>query len=59
MIIEETIFRKKPILVIKDDEGKRILFSAGLNKVRVVLENFDSLKSFFDKYNIISKDIIK
>jgi hypothetical protein len=51
MIIEETIFRKKPILVIKDDEGKRIIFSAGLNKCKTILENIEAVKAFVDKYN--------
>lgn len=51
MIIEETEFRKKPILVIKNDAGRR-LFSAGFNKIKTILENIEILKSFFDKYNV-------
>ena len=51
MIISETEFRKKQILVIKSDDGKRILFSAGLSKIKVILENLVSLQFFFDKYN--------
>jgi hypothetical protein len=52
MIIEETEFRGKPILVIKDEENKRILFSAGLNKCKLILEQLEAIKSFIDKYNI-------
>lgn len=51
MRIEETEFRKKPILVIKDDNGKRILFSAGLNKVKLIVANLITLQSFINKHD--------
>ena len=51
MLIEETTFKNKPILVIRDDEGKRILFSAGLKKIKTILANVVTLQSFAEKYN--------
>ena len=57
MIIEETEFRKKPILVIKSDDGKRILFSAGVPKCNLIIEQLSALKTFIDKYNIKSDEI--
>lgn len=53
MIIGETEFRKKPILVIKTDDSKRILFSAGLNKIITILANIEALKAFVDKHTKI------
>ena len=50
MLISETEFRKQKILVIKTDDGKRILFSAGLKKIKVILENIEALKNFVEKY---------
>ena len=49
MLIEETKFRDKPILVIKDDKGRRF-FSAGVTKCKIIIENIESIKTFIDKY---------
>ena len=53
MIIEETEFKGKPILAIKTDDSKRILFSAGLNKVNLILNNIEALREFSIKYKAI------
>ena len=50
MIIEEQVFKDKPIFVIKNEKG-RIFFSAGLTKIKLILENVESLKTFLDKHN--------
>lgn len=50
MIIEEQIFKDKPILTIKNEKG-RIFFSAGLMKIKLILENIEALKTFVDKHN--------
>ena len=50
MLIEETEFRKQKILVIKTEDGKRILFSAGLKKCKVIIENIEPIKTFIEKY---------
>jgi hypothetical protein len=53
MLIEEVTFHKKPILVISTDDKKRILFSAGLNKINLILNNIEALKAFADKYKVV------
>ena len=50
MLIQETEFKKHKILVIKDDSGKRILFSAGLNKINTILSNIEALREFSIKH---------
>lgn len=50
MIIEEQVFKDKPILVIKNEKG-RIFFSAGLTKIKLILENIETLKAFLGKHN--------
>ncbi len=48
MLIQETEFHKKPILVFKTDDSKRILFSAGVNKIKIIIEHIEALKSFVE-----------
>lgn len=50
MLIEEQEFKTKPILVIKNEKG-RIFFSAGLTKIKLILENIETLKAFVEKHN--------
>lgn len=49
MVIEEIIFKEKPILVIKNEKG-RIFFSAGVTKIKLILENIEILKTFLSKH---------
>ena len=51
MKITEGEFRGKPIFIIKTDDEKRILFSAGLKKCQLILENLEALKLFIDRYS--------
>ena len=55
MLIEETEFKNHKILVIKDDSGKRILFSAGLNKINLIIDNIEALKAFAIKYKVVNE----
>lgn len=48
LTITEGEFKGKPILTIRND--KRILFSAGLNKLKVVLGNIEAIKEFVAKH---------
>ncbi len=45
--IEETEFKKHKILSFK--EGKRIYFSAGVEKCQLILENIEAIKAFVAK----------
>jgi hypothetical protein len=49
MIIEEGVFRKKPIFIIRNDE-RRILFSAGLTKLRLISEHLLEIKDFIARH---------
>jgi len=51
MIVEETEFKGKPVLVLKNDENERYPFSFGLSKARKVLEGYDAIKAFVDKHD--------
>lgn len=51
MIVEETEFKGKPVLVLKNDENERYPFSFGLSKARKVLEAFDDIKAFVEKHD--------
>jgi hypothetical protein len=57
MVIEEQVFKNKPIMVIKNEKG-RIFFSAGLTKIKLILENIETLKAFVDKHNEPKEPII-
>lgn len=45
-MIEQGIFRGKPIFIIKND--KRILLSFGLRKAQLILDNIPAIKEFVD-----------
>jgi len=51
MIVEETEFKGKPVLVLKNDENERYPFSFGLSKARKVLEAYDDIKAFVEKHD--------
>ena len=51
MQIQETTFKGKAILVISSDDGKRIFFSAGINKVNTILTYIGALNQFSIKYS--------
>ncbi len=51
MIIEETEYKGKPVLVIKNDENDRFPFSFGMSKARKIVENFDRIKAFVEKHD--------
>ena len=48
MLIETVIYHEQPILVFKG-EKERILFSAGIKKLKLILENINSIKEFVEK----------
>ncbi len=50
MIIEESEYQGKPVMIIKNDENDRFPFSFGLSKARKVIESIDSIKAFVAKH---------
>jgi len=51
MIIEESTYQGKPLLVIKNDENDRFPFSFGLGKAKKILESVEEIKAFVAKYD--------
>jgi hypothetical protein len=49
MIIEESEYMGKPMLVIKNDENDRFPFSFGLSKAKKMLGAVDQIKAFVEK----------
>jgi hypothetical protein len=49
MIIEESEYMGKPMLVIKNDENDRFPFSFGLSKAKKMLGAIDQIKAFVEK----------
>lgn len=49
MLIEEGVFKDKPVLTLKNDENDRYPFTFGLSKARKILEAFDAVKAFVEK----------
>jgi len=52
MLIEESEFKGKPVLVIKNDENERYPFSFGLSKARKILASYDEIKAFVEKHDV-------
>ena len=50
-IISETTFKEKPVLVIKRTDEDPYPFSFGMSKAKLIVENFDEIKKFVDKYS--------
>lgn len=49
MLIEESQFQGKAILIIKNDENDRFPFSFGLSKAKKILGAIDQIKAFVEK----------
>ena len=49
MLIEESEYMGKPMLVIRNDENDRFPFSFGLAKARKILGSIDQIKAFVEK----------
>jgi hypothetical protein len=48
-MIERTLFKDKPILVITDDEKKYRRISIGTFKAKLILKNLEEIKKFVDE----------
>lgn len=48
-IVKETEYKGKPYLTIEDDT-KTFPFNIGLLKAHWIIQNFDAIKAFYEKY---------
>jgi hypothetical protein len=51
MMVERSEFKGKPIIILKRDEEEKFPFSFGLNKAKLIVENFEEIKKFVEEYN--------
>jgi hypothetical protein len=51
MIVEESEYQGKPVLVIKIDEKDRFPFTFGLSKARKILNSIEDIKKFVEKHD--------
>ena len=51
MIIEESEYKGKPLIVLKNDENDRFPFQFGVSKARKVLEAHDAIAAFVKKHS--------
>ena len=50
MIIEESEYKGKPVLVMKRDETDKFPFSFGMAKAKMILENLQAIRDFVAKH---------
>ena len=58
MIVEESEYRGKPVLTIKNDEQDRFPFTFGLAKARKILESIEDIKKFVEKHDKPEEELI-
>jgi hypothetical protein len=51
MLIEESEYMGKPMLVLKNDDKDRFPFSFGLAKAKKILEAVEDIKKFVEKHD--------
>jgi hypothetical protein len=51
MIIQESEYQGKPVLIIKNDENDRFPFSFGVSKAKKILDSIDAIRAFVEKNN--------
>ena len=51
MIIEESEFRGKSVLTIKNDEQDRFPFTFGLAKAKKIMGSIEDIKKFVEKHD--------
>ena len=49
-MIEYLTYKKKPILLIKNDTNNLVKISFGIKKAKLILENMEAIKKFVEKY---------
>ena len=51
MLIEESEYMGKPMLVLKNDDKDRFPFSFGLSKAKKIVESIEDIKKFVAKHD--------
>jgi len=51
MIVQESEYKGKAILVIKRNEDEKYPFSFGLAKAKIILESIEDIKAFVEKHD--------
>lgn len=49
MIIGRSEYKGKPIIVFKRTPDDKFPFSFGINKARIILENIEEIKAFYEE----------
>jgi hypothetical protein len=47
-MVERSVFKDKPVLIIRRSEDDKFPFSFGMSKARLILENIDEIKKFVE-----------
>jgi hypothetical protein len=47
---EESEFKQNPLAVLKRNDEDKFPFTFGVGKARMILENIDNIKAFYEKY---------
>jgi hypothetical protein len=50
-MVERGEYRGQPVIIIKRDANDRFLFSFGLRKARLILDNINEIKKFVEENN--------
>jgi len=56
MIVEESEYRGKPVLTIKNNEQDRFPFSFGIAKAKKILESLEDIKKFVETHDKPEKE---
>lgn len=49
MVVEYNEFKGNKVIVLKKDENDTFPFTFGLNKAKLIIENFDDIKKFVEE----------
>ena len=50
-MIEKTVFKGNPVIILKRSEDDKYPMSFGLSKAKLILENVDEIKAFVEENN--------
>ena len=50
-IVSESEYKGNPMIVIKNSEEDKFPFQFGLKKAKLIIENFEEIKKFVQKYD--------
>ncbi len=50
-IVERSVYKGKPILILKRNEADKYPFSFGISKARLILDNIEEIKKFIEENN--------